>query len=55
MSNNFDAITVKAWLEYQETGLHATAAEVEIWLASWGTQNELPAPQCHTQKCTHLS
>ncbi len=39
--------TIKAWNEYQETGLHATAEEVEIWLASWGSKNELPSPICH--------
>lgn len=38
---------IKAWEEYQETGLHATAGEVDTWLASWGTENELPAPACH--------
>ena len=44
---SFRQDTINAWQEYQETGLHATAAEVELWLASWGTENELPAPQCH--------
>lgn len=39
--------TLKAWEEFQTTGLHATADEVEKWLTSWGTDNELPAPQCH--------
>lgn len=39
--------TIKAWEEYQETGLHASASEVDAWLASWGTENELPAPRCH--------
>jgi predicted transcriptional regulator len=39
--------TIKSWEEYQETGLHATAAEVDTWLASWGTENELPTPACH--------
>lgn len=43
----FRQATLNAWEEYQETGLHATAAEVESWLASWGTENELPAPVCH--------
>lgn len=38
---------LKAWDEFQETGLHATAEEVDQWLASWGTDNELPAPTCH--------
>ena len=39
--------TIKSWEEYQETGVHATAAEVDTWLASWGSENELPAPACH--------
>ena len=38
--------TIKAWEEYQETGMHATAAEVETWLASWGADDEVPAPTC---------
>lgn len=38
---------LKAWEEFQETGLHATVEEVDKWLASWGTENELPAPECH--------
>ena len=38
---------LKAWDEHQVTGLHATAGEVEAWLASWGTEDELPAPVCH--------
>lgn len=39
--------TLKAWDEYRTTGLHATAEAVEAWLASWGTDRELPAPTCH--------
>ncbi|TVO57613.1 MULTISPECIES: CopG family ribbon-helix-helix protein [Denitromonas] len=39
--------TLKAWNEYQETGLHGTADEVEAWLASWGTDDESPAPEWH--------
>ncbi|MHB1321916.1 MAG: CopG family transcriptional regulator [Acidithiobacillus ferrivorans] len=38
--------TLKAWEEFQATGLHATAEEVDKWLASWGDENELPAPVC---------
>lgn len=38
--------TLRAWEEYRTTGLHATAEEVEAWLASWGTDHELPAPTC---------
>ena len=36
-----------SWQHFQETGLHATAEEVEEWVASWGTENELPMPTCH--------
>jgi len=39
--------TLKAWEEFQATDLRATAEEVDKWLASWGTENELPAPECH--------
>jgi len=39
--------TLNAWEEYRTTGLHATAEEVDAWLASWGTGHELPVPICH--------
>jgi predicted transcriptional regulator len=39
--------TLQAWEEFQATGLHATAEAVERWLSSWGTEDELPAPECH--------
>ena len=39
--------TLNAWENYQATGLHATAGEVEQWLASWGKDDEVPAPTCH--------
>jgi predicted transcriptional regulator len=39
--------TLNAWEDFQATGLHATADEVEKWLDSWGADNELPAPKCH--------
>jgi predicted transcriptional regulator len=39
--------TLKAWDDFQATGQHATADAVDRWLASWGTDNELPAPECH--------
>jgi predicted transcriptional regulator len=34
--------------EYKETSLHVTSEEVDRWMDSWGTENELPPPQCHT-------
>lgn len=36
-----------AWDEYQMTGSHLTANEVEDWLGSWGTDDEVAAPKCH--------
>jgi predicted transcriptional regulator len=44
---NFRQDAIKAWDDFQATGLHATAEEVHAWLASWGTDDELPAPTCH--------
>ncbi|MFG1221143.1 CopG family ribbon-helix-helix protein [Xanthobacter wiegelii] len=38
--------TLKAWDEFQATGVHASAEDVEKWLSSWGSESELPAPQC---------
>lgn len=38
--------TLKAWEEYQDTGLHVPAVYVDTWLESWGTENEKPAPAC---------
>lgn len=38
--------TLAAWQEFQETGLHATAEEVDRWLESWGSDHERPAPEC---------
>ncbi len=32
---------------FEETGLHVTQNEVEKWMDSWGTNNELPVPICH--------
>jgi len=39
--------TLDAWDEFQATGLHVTGDEVEKWLSTWGTDDELPAPECH--------
>lgn len=47
MREVFRQDTLRAWDEFQATGLHATADEVDQWLKSWGSDNELPAPECH--------
>ncbi len=38
---------IRAWEEFQTTGLHVTSDEVDTWLASWGSDNEVQAPECH--------
>ena len=44
----FLAEAVEAWRDYQETGVHATMAEVSAWLQTWGTDHEAQAgPACH--------
>ena len=32
---------------YRETGLHLTGDEVAKWLETWGTDEEVDAPECH--------
>ena len=39
--------TLNAWKEFEATGLHITGVEVETWLSTWGTDDELSAPECH--------
>lgn len=40
--------TLKAWDEFQATGLHVTADEAEKWLSTWGADDEQrAAPGCH--------
>ncbi|MGO6940743.1 CopG family transcriptional regulator [Rhizobium leguminosarum] len=39
--------TFDAWNEFQATGLHVTSNEIEKWLSTWGTDDELPIPECH--------
>jgi predicted transcriptional regulator len=36
-----------AWAEYQATGLHATAEEVDAWLARLEAGEDAEPPACH--------
>ncbi len=36
-----------AWGDYRADGKHVSAQEADDWLASWGTEAETPAPNCH--------
>ena len=41
------AETLAALEEFTSSGLHLTAAEVDRWLESWGSDKETLAPACH--------
>ncbi len=41
---NQDALS--SWNHFQETGLHVTGDEVNAWIESWGTKDELQPPKC---------
>jgi predicted transcriptional regulator len=36
-----------AWAEYQASGLHATAEEVDAWLARLEAGEDAEPPPCH--------
>ena len=38
---------LSSWTHFQETGLHVTGDEVNAWIKSWGTKDELPPPKYH--------
>jgi predicted transcriptional regulator len=43
----FKSHILKSWHQYQETGMHVTDDELVAWLATWGSENETDAPECH--------
>jgi predicted transcriptional regulator len=38
---------VRAWNEYRQTGLHATAEEADAWLAKLEAGENVEPPECH--------
>ena len=38
---------IKAWEEYQLTGLHASFEEADTWLAKLETGKDIEPPECH--------
>ncbi len=43
----FHQDALAAWADYQATGLHATAAEADAWLAKLEAGKEAAPPECH--------
>lgn len=44
---SFRQESLDAWRDFQETGLHVTCDEADIWLAGLETGNDVEAPKCH--------
>ena len=38
---------IRAWDAYQETGLHVTQAEADVWLAQLASGDDQEPPECH--------
>ena len=43
----FHQDAIKAWEEYQATGLHVAAEEVDAWLAKLEGGQDAEPPECH--------
>lgn len=44
MREAFRQDALEVWEDYLTTGRHVNTAEVERWLASWGSNEDIPAP-----------
>ena len=44
----FHQDALAAWANYQATGLHATAAEADSWLAKLEAGKKAAPPKCHS-------
>ena len=42
---SFKQEALASWKNFQETGLHVTHQELCDWLDTWGTENEIEAPE----------
>ena len=38
---------IRAWNEYQATGLHVTLEEADVWLAKMESGQDVEPPECH--------
>lgn len=39
---------IKAWNEYQATGMHVTVQEADAWLAKLESGQDVDPPECHS-------
>lgn len=44
----FQQEAMTAWLDFQQDGQHLTGDEVMAWLKTWGTEEEMEIPKCHS-------
>ena len=44
---SFRQDAIKAWGEYQATGLHATLEEADAWLEKLEAGKDIEPPECH--------
>jgi predicted transcriptional regulator len=44
---SFRQDAIKAWDEYQATGLHATLEEADAWLEKLEAGQDIEPPECH--------
>jgi len=45
---SFRQEALASWAAYKETGRHLTGKDVSAWLDTWGMDDEMPVPKCHT-------
>ncbi len=45
---SFRQAGIKAWQEYQATGLHVAMEEADAWLAQLESGLEIDPPECHS-------
>ena len=44
---SFTQEALASWAAYKETGRHLSGEDVRGWLNTWGSDDEMPVPECH--------
>ncbi|MGA2849790.1 MAG: hypothetical protein ABSE46_12400 [Terracidiphilus sp.] len=50
MREKLRADALNAWTEYQQTGLHLTSEEADVWLAKLEAGEDAEPPECHVTR-----